>query len=32
MKNFIQLFNNVNKYRVLHNKFINVKNIKYDLN
>ena len=32
MKNFIHLFNNVNKTLVLQQKFKNVKIIQYDLN
>ncbi len=32
MKNFIHMFNNVNKSYVLQDKFKNIKNIKYNLN
>jgi len=32
MKNFIHMFNNVNKSYVLQHKFKNIKNIKNDLN
>ena len=32
MKNFIHMFNNVNKSHVLQHKFKNIKNIKNDLN
>ena len=32
MKNFIHMFNNVNKSVVLQHKFKNIKNIKNDLN
>ena len=32
MKNFIHMFNNVNKSHVLQHKFKNIKIIRYDLN